>query len=104
VPRTGYKTQPRVSTLGIVHQERRALKKGRQIERPNEAEARSDGPIVAGPKSALCFCAAIDASFIWYPHLSPLQATSLGVRRLLMTLDGMEDASCEGWGSNLQVA
>jgi hypothetical protein len=26
VPRRGYRTQPRVSTLGIVHQERRALK------------------------------------------------------------------------------
>ncbi len=32
----------RVSTLGIVHQERRALK-GRQIERPNQAETGSDG-------------------------------------------------------------
>ena len=38
VPRRGYRTQPRVSTLGIVHQERRAPK-GRQIERPNKMEA-----------------------------------------------------------------
>ena len=35
VPRRGYRTQPRVSTLGIVDQERRALK-GRQIERPKK--------------------------------------------------------------------
>jgi hypothetical protein len=48
VPRRGYRTQPRVSTLGIVHQERHALK-GRQIERPNKAVAGSDGPIVARP-------------------------------------------------------
>ena len=35
--RRGYRTQPRVSTLGIVHQERRALE-GRQIERSNKAD------------------------------------------------------------------
>ena len=52
MPRRGYRTQPRVSTLGIVHQERRALK-GRQIERPNKAEVGSDGPIVARPSCAL---------------------------------------------------
>jgi hypothetical protein len=45
VPRRGYRSQPRVSTLGIVHQERRTLK-GRQVERPNKAQAESDGPMV----------------------------------------------------------
>ena len=67
VPRRGCRTQPRVSTLGIVHQQRRALTrrylvapventvllKGRQIERPNQAEAGSDGPMVARPDCAL---------------------------------------------------
>jgi hypothetical protein len=42
VPQRGYSTQPRVSTLGILHQERRALK-GRQIERPSKAESDFDG-------------------------------------------------------------
>ena len=50
--RPGYGTQPRVSTLGIVHQERRALN-GRQIERPNKAEAGADRPVVARPNCAL---------------------------------------------------
>ena len=48
----GLQNSAQVSTLGIVHQERRALK-GRQIERPNKAEAGSDGPIVARPNCAL---------------------------------------------------
>jgi hypothetical protein len=63
VPRRGYRTQPRVSTQGIVHQERRALTrrylvapcwkntrsaglevlKGRQVERPNK---RKEGPML----------------------------------------------------------
>ena len=58
-----------VSTLGIVHHERRALK-GRQIERPNKGETGSDGPIMHVPHSD--FRAAVGASFIWYPNLSPL--------------------------------
>ncbi len=72
VPRRGYRTQPKVSALGIVHQERRALK-GRQIERPNKAEA---GPMVQLSQVPIAhsdFCVATGASFIWYPHLSPLQ-------------------------------
>ena len=47
--------------------------KGRQIERPNKAEA---GPMVQLshlPIARSDFCAAIGGSFIWYPHLSPLQ-------------------------------
>ena len=43
---------PRVSTLGIVHQKRRALK-GSQIESPSKAEAGSAGPIVARPDFVL---------------------------------------------------
>jgi hypothetical protein len=37
LPRRGYMTQPRVSTLGTDHPERRALK-GRQIKSTNKAE------------------------------------------------------------------
>ena len=53
MPRSrGYRTQPRVLTLGIVHQERGALK-GRQIEPPDKAEMGFDAPIVARPSCAL---------------------------------------------------
>jgi hypothetical protein len=47
---------------------RRALK-GRQTERPNHAEAGPDG---TSQLRTLTFCGG-NASFIWYPHLSPLQ-------------------------------
>ena len=66
-------TQPRVSTLGIVHQERRALK-GRQIEPPNMRETGSDGSIVTSQLLHSDFCAATGAISIWYPHLSPFRA------------------------------
>jgi hypothetical protein len=73
VARKGYRIQPRVSTLGIVHQELRALK-GAQIERPNMAKR---GPMVQlshVPIAHSDFCATTGASFIWYPHLSPPSA------------------------------
>jgi hypothetical protein len=41
LPQRDYRTQPRVSTLGTVHPERRALK-GRQIERSSNVEVRSN--------------------------------------------------------------
>ena len=69
MPRRGYRTQPRVSTLGIVHQERRAMK-GRQIERPNKAEV---GQLSHVPVAHSDFCEAIGATLIGYLHLSPLQ-------------------------------
>jgi hypothetical protein len=42
MPQRGYRTQPRVSTLGTTIPERRALK-GRQIESTNNAEVEING-------------------------------------------------------------
>ncbi len=53
VPRRGYRTQPRVSTLGIVHQKRHALKG--QDRTSYRSEAGSDGPIVDVPIGTLTF-------------------------------------------------
>ena len=62
----GYRTQPRVSTLGIVHQTRRALN-GRQIARPNKVEAGSTVQLEHVRIAHSDFCAAIGASFAWVP-------------------------------------
>ena len=74
MPRWGYRTQPRVqprvSTLGIVHQEQRALKGApdRTSKQGGSAVRLSHVSIAHSD-----FCAATNASFIWYPHLSSLQ-------------------------------
>jgi hypothetical protein len=70
---------PRFQPLGIARQERRALK-GRQIERPNKAEANPIVQLSHVPIVYSDFCAAIGASFIWYPHLLPLPGETFILR------------------------
>ena len=53
LPLSQPRVSTRVSTLGPSAAERRALKGAPDPERPNKAEAGSDGPIVAHPNCAL---------------------------------------------------
>ena len=71
MPRRGYRTQPRVSTLGIIHQERRALK-GRQIERL-KMETGSNGPIVETSQLRTRTSRGNRGQLHLVPHLPPFQ-------------------------------
>jgi hypothetical protein len=71
-PRKGWRTQPRVSTLGTDQPERRALK-GRQIECPNKVEVGVQWPIVTCFNGALTFRAAMGCEICSQPHVTPLQ-------------------------------
>jgi hypothetical protein len=70
MPRRGYRTQPKVSTLGIVHQERPALK-GAPDRTSQKGGNGSDGS--TSQLRTLTLAWQIGASFIWYPHFSSLQ-------------------------------